>query len=197
MDGLHIIKSIAAMPHMFVGGVPSERAGDSRLASVRLGAGVAHRIGLTSPEFSQGEPIPRAHSAEGASISPPLNWVALPEKTRSLLLICEDPDAPTPLPFVHWLLYDVPPELLGVPAGLQGRVPDELCGGHVGKNSFMQSSWAGCAPPKGDSAHHYHFQLFALDKLLAIEPGAGRSRILEGTGLHVIGFGELVGTYQR
>ncbi|MBS2026295.1 MAG: YbhB/YbcL family Raf kinase inhibitor-like protein [Deltaproteobacteria bacterium] len=152
---------------------------------------------LSSSEFLQGERIPVVHSADGAAVSPPLRWSSTPAATRSLVLICEDPDAPLLLPFVHWLLYDLPPELQGVPAALHGGAPDELCGGHVGRNSFLKEGWAGCAPPKGDDAHHYHFQLFALDRVLAIEPGAGRSRILEGTGAHVLGYGELVGTYQR
>jgi len=195
MDGLHILRTLYS--HLFVGGPSLERAGTSRLAAARLGAGFTPHIEVASPEFAQGQRIPIAHSADGSAVSPALCWGAPPEATRSMVLLCEDPDAAFLLPFVHWLLYDLPPDLKFVPAALHGGAPDELGGGHVGRNSRLKSGWAGCAPPKGDNEHHYHFQLFALDRVLAIEPGAGRSRVLEGTGCHVIGFGELVGTYQR
>ena len=157
---------------------------------------------LTSPAFASGGNIPRKHTGEGEDVSPALAWSQVPDGTRSFALVCHDPDAPLVASgeygFTHWLAYNIPAWVPGVPESIP---PSE----HVyqpvemmqGKNSSLKVGYAGCAPPKGDSEHHYHFQLFALDRVLDLEAGAGRSALVRAMSDHVIGKGDLVGTYKR
>ena len=102
----------------------------------------------------------------------------------------EDPDAPTPNPFVHWIVYGIPPAADSAGAALAR-------GAHAGRNSMMRASWAGCAPPRGDRAHRYVFQLFAVDGPLQLRTHAGRSAVVAALRHRVIGLGLLTGTYRR
>ena len=95
---------------------------------------------------------------------------------------------------LHWLAYHVPPDQPGLPEGASHTGADFLV---EGKNSKLKPGYLGAAPPSGDSAHRYHFQLFALDLAPGLGAGAGRSRLINALRGHVIAFGELVGTYQR
>lgn len=193
----HTLKSLAAMPHIVLGGTPGERAGVELLLSRRIAAEGLPHIPVTSPAFHAGEPIPARYTSDGEGLSPPIRWRATPAGTRALALVCEDPDAPTPQPFVHLLAYNLSPQLEGLPEGLVGESPVALNGGAMGRNSMFRVGWAPCMPPRGDAPHHYHFQLFALDRVLDLGPRAGRSALLEAIRLRVVGFGELLGTYQR
>lgn len=193
----HTLRSLASMPHIFLGGQPGERAGEGLLLSRRLGVQALPRIEVHSSAFQPGEPIPARYTVDGEGVSPPLGWGDVPAGTRSVVLACEDPDAPTPHPFVHWLLYNLSPRIEGVPEQLLGEAPVALNGGAVGKSSMWRAAWAPCMPPRGDTPHHYHFQLFALDRILDLGPRAGRQALFEAMRGRVVGFGELVGTYQR
>jgi len=189
MDLQHAMRSIIrGVPRIALGGVPAERAGVSRLAWRRLGVRPTG-IRLFS-DFTDGGDIPFAHSADGGGFAPPLSWADVPPEARSLALLVEDPDAPTPNPFVHWIVYGIPPQA--------GSIGDALVqGAFAGRNSMFRSQWAGCAPPKGDRAHRYVFQLFAVDGPLSLRPHAGRSAVLEALRGRVMGLGLLAGTYQR
>jgi len=178
------------MPHLVIGGVPKERAGEERLAYRRLCIEPSGDIRLTSGAFGHGEPIPTRYTADGRSDEPPLRWSGVPAKAQSLALIMEDPDAPTPQPFVHWLLY-------GIPADATSTDQAHALGAKVGKSSFLKAAWAGCAPPKGDLAHRYFFQLFVLDRHLELPPRVGRSTLLFAMGGHLLGCAILIGTYKR
>jgi Raf kinase inhibitor-like YbhB/YbcL family protein len=187
----HVLRSLLrGLPHLIVGGVPKERAGEERLACRRLGVEPSGEIHLTSPAFGHGEPIPTRYTADGRSDEPPLRWSGVPAKAQSLALVVEDPDAPTPQPFVHWLLY-------GIPADATSTDQAHALAAKVGKNSMLKAGWAGCAPPKGDNAHRYFFQLFALDRYLELPPRVGRSTLLFAMGGHLLGCAFLIGTYKR
>jgi Raf kinase inhibitor-like YbhB/YbcL family protein len=189
MDLQHTMRSlIRGVPRIALGGVPVERAGEERLAWRRLQLQPS-RIQLFS-DFTQGEPIPFAHSADGGGFAPPLSWTGLPKEARSLVLLVEDPDAPTPNPFVHWIVYGIPPSADSAGAALAR-------GAHAGRNSMMRAHWTGCAPPKGDHPHRYVFQLFAVDRPLQLRRHAGRSAVVEALRHRVIGLGLLTGTYRR
>ena len=196
----HAIKcAVTGMPALIFGGRPGCRAGDERLARNRPELKATITMPVESGAFGDGSPIPAAYSAgEGRNISPPLRWSGVPQATRSMVLIVEDPDAPTPKPFVHWLMYNIPSEIGSIPQDVpHDELLDALGGAMQGKNSQMKIGWTGMAPPKGDTPHHYHFQLFALDEKLPIAPGAGRSGLIEAMREHVIAAGEVVGTYRR
>lgn len=195
----HTVKSITmGMPTLITGGEPAVRAGNERLAWAKPELACAKELFVRSDAFENMGEIPGKYSADGQDISPPLSWSAMPEGTQSIALMVEDPDAPTPEPFVHWLMYNIAPELRGIPEDVRH---EELAaaakGAMQGKNSNLKLGWTGMAPPKDDTPHHYHFQVFAVDKRLDLEPGAGRTALIEAMSGHVIGRGEIVGTFQR
>jgi Raf kinase inhibitor-like YbhB/YbcL family protein len=161
-------------------------------------SGKYRRIELTSTAFAQGQPIPRKYTGEGANVSPPLSWSALPQGTKELVLICDDPDAPGGT-WVHWVVYKVPAAATGLPedvGGADGRQP-ELSSMVEGRNSFGETGYGGPMPPPGHGKHRYFFRLYALDSELALEPGLDKVAILEAIVGHIVAEGELMGTYER
>lgn len=147
-------------------------------------------IHLTSPAFKAGHPIPKKYTGEGADVSPPLSWTGIPAGTKELALLSDDPDAPTPKPWVHWVLYKLSPILEKLQEGDAG-------GGLAGKNDFGKTGYGGPMPPKGHGVHHYHFRLFALDRALAPKSGLTKEELLAEIQGHILAEGELVGTYER
>jgi Raf kinase inhibitor-like YbhB/YbcL family protein len=155
-------------------------------------------ITLTSPAFAPGERMPVRHTADGANSSPPLQWTKVPSGTAELALICDDPDAPRPDPWVHWVVYRITPSVTGLPEGLPAREQlSEPMGARQGRNDFRQYGYGGPAPPSKHGTHHYHFRLYALDAKLELAPGATKGQLLEAMSGHVLAHGELVGTYSR
>lgn len=199
MDIGHAVKCIATgMPALLTGGKPGCRAGDERLAWFKPELAATRELLVRSDAFENASDIPSKYSADEQAISPPLSWSTVPEGTKSLALVVEDPDAPTPNPFVHWLLYNIPTDLRGLPEDVRHEdVAAAARGAMQGKNSTLKVGWTGMAPPQGDTPHHYHFQLFALDRMLDLAPGAGRTALFEAMAGHVIGRGELIGMYKR
>ena len=194
MDLGHTFRAlVSGVPHLLLGGRSPVRAGNERLASVRLGVreGLPY-IPLDSVAFNQGGSIPVRYTADGEELTPPLQWQDVPKGTRSLVLLVEDPDAPTPQPFVHWIAL-MSPDVRTL--GFMLRPGTSTV--ESGRNSLLRTGWVGCAPPRGDQAHHYHFQIFALDRELRLGSHPGRSALLRRMRGHVVGFGELVGTYSR
>jgi len=151
-------------------------------------------IEITSNAFSEGEAIPVKHTCDGSDASPPLRWSNIPQDAKSLVLICEDPDAPSGT-FVHWILYDLPPTVTELSEGIvtTETLPN---GAKQGRNGFNRIGYGGpCPPPNG--AHHYFFRLYALDTELQLGPGAGRPEIDRAMKDHVLASGHLMGTYKR
>jgi len=145
-------------------------------------------VELISTAFAPGGRIPRRHTCEGEDVSPPLTWSGLPEDTRSLALIVDDPDAPVGT-FTHWLAWGIEPDRTGLGEG--ERPPRE------GRNDFGAPGYRGPCPPPGHGPHRYVFRLLALGAQLDLAPGAGRrdlERALEG---RVLGEAQLVGVYER
>jgi Raf kinase inhibitor-like YbhB/YbcL family protein len=155
-------------------------------------------IEVKSSAFEAGQPIPRKYSCEGEDVSPPLSWSGLPKGTTSLALIMDDPDAP-PGTWVHWVLFDLRGDLLGLEEG--GPKNESLENGAVqgrswGVDEFERNRYSGPCPPPG-KPHHYHFKLYALDRKLGLKPDATKFDVLKAMKGHVLGQGELIGTYQR
>jgi Raf kinase inhibitor-like YbhB/YbcL family protein len=151
----------------------------------------AMAITVTSPSFAAGERIPKkyAYEPEGENVSPPLRWSGLPEGTKELALLCDDPDAPMAEPWVHWVLFGLPATAKGIDEGKEPGVP--------GVNSWNKPGWGGPLPPKGHGTHHYHFKLYALGAPVALKKGATKADLLKAIEGHVLAQGELVGTYSR
>jgi Raf kinase inhibitor-like YbhB/YbcL family protein len=190
----HTLRSLVlGMPKM-LRGRPGERAGEERLAQHRLDlSGVAPLV-VMSPAFVKGRDIPVHYTADGVGLSPPLRWGAGPAGTRSWVVWMEDPDAPTPEPFVHWLVADLDAERDSLPEGIPAQGADVAV---QGRNSLLRVGYTGCAPPRGDLPHRYHLQVLALDRQLELEPGFGRQELFREVRGHVLALGETVGVYWR
>lgn len=169
------------------------RAGHAKLAVARLGEeGLVGKGGfqLSSAAFADGTPLDPSFTAdEEDSVAPPIEWSAPPLGTQDVVLIVEDPDAPAPQPFCHWLVWGLPGQKGKI---LEGEIPPR-----VGKNSYGNSEWLLPDPPTGHGAHDYVFQLFALDLPLTLMPGASREELLDAMEGHVLAVAVLTGTYAR
>ena len=145
-------------------------------------------IHVTSTAFNEGENIPKEYSCDGENLSPPLAWSDVPQGTQSLVLIVDDPDAPSGT-FVHWVVYDLPAALASLPEGASGI-------GREGVNGFRKSGFGGPCPPRG-STHRYFFKLYALDMVLGLKAGASKAEVEKAMQGHILAQGQLVGKYGR
>jgi Raf kinase inhibitor-like YbhB/YbcL family protein len=136
------------------------------------------------------------YSAAGDNRSPPLAWSGIAE-AETYALVVEDPDAPREAPFIHWMIWNIPGRLVELPAGMPiGKLDGELAGAVQGKNQLGQHGWAGMKPPPGGGLHHYHFQLFALNRSLDLKPDAALPVLVNELKSATIGKGEVVGTFE-
>jgi Raf kinase inhibitor-like YbhB/YbcL family protein len=160
-------------------------------------ASSAETLNVDSSSFSEGEHIPDEFSAYGEDRSPALRWRGIPDATVSVAVLAEDPDAHGDEPVVHWIVYNLPPTVDGLPEGVPaGKRLEDFGEAAQGRSHTGDLGYAGPRPPKNDPAHHYHFEVFALDRILDLEPGAGRPEVLRAMHGHVIACGDLVGLYQ-
>jgi Raf kinase inhibitor-like YbhB/YbcL family protein len=153
---------------------------------------------LHSTAFDAGRAIPKRHTGDGQDLSPPLGWSDPPSATRGLALVLDDPDAPTPEPWVHWLLYNIPPSVKSLPEGVPTtRTLTQPPGAAQGLNSWQKPGYRGPAPPPGHGTHHYHFKLYALDTALGLNAGLDKRAVLDAIKGHILAETELIGTYAR
>ena len=149
---------------------------------------------ITSTVFSQGQPIPKKYTGESEDISPALAWTNVPPNTKSFALIMDDPDAPMGT-WVHWVLYDLPPDTTGLPENVAKT--EVIAGGaKQGLNSWPRLGYNGPMPPPG-KPHRYFFKLYALDKMLGLKPNATKKDVEAAMKGHILAEGQLMGTYQR
>ncbi len=143
---------------------------------------------VSSSAFSEGQPIPEKYSCDGRNLSPPLKWDGAPEKTKSLAIIADDPDAPSGT-FTHWVLYDLPAKTSELKEGASGA-------GKEGVNSFKKMGYSGpCPPPNG--AHRYVFHVYALDIDSVGKAGLSKQDVSAAMKGHVLAEGQLIGKYKR
>ncbi len=178
----------------------NQRAGLDSIAFnlIDLRQGTA-ALQVTSLAFADHAPIPVPYTADGAGLSPPLQWSGVPEGVRSLALIVEDADAPTPRPLVHAIVVDLPP---GDGALAEGALDSDAHEGtgalRVGRNSYLQTGWIAPDPPPGHGPHRYAFQLFALADGPAFSSDTpGREALLDALRARAVASGCLIGTYER
>jgi Raf kinase inhibitor-like YbhB/YbcL family protein len=157
----------------------------------------SNRFTLSSPSFGDGASIPIRHTCEGPDRSPPLEWAGVPEGTRSLALVVDDPDAPDPkapkMTWVHWVLYDIPPSASALPEGVtRDALPP---GTHQGVNDWKRTGWGGPCPPIG--RHRYFFKLYALDALLGDLGAPTKVKLEAAMKVHVLGEARFMGTYEK
>ncbi len=162
------------------------------LASARAETRTEASLSVSSPAFATGAAIPLRHSAYGEGISPRLQWSRVPAGTRSLALMMEDPDATSARPFVHWLAWNIDPAAGSLPES----VAPDATGLVQGRNNRRGIGDFGPRPP-GSRPHHYHFQVFALDRMLDLPAGAKREQLLVAMNGHVLAKGDLVGLFGK
>ncbi len=152
---------------------------------------------LTSPAFAHDGEIPPRHTCEGKDVSPPLNWSGAPKGTRSFALVVDDPDAPDPaapkMTWVHWVLYNLPAEVSGLPEAL---APETLPpGAEEGQNDWKNLGYGGPCPPIG--RHRYFHKLYALDAVLPDLGAPTKAALEKAMAGHVLAEAVLVGTYEK
>ncbi|MFZ9595723.1 MAG: YbhB/YbcL family Raf kinase inhibitor-like protein [Bdellovibrionia bacterium] len=154
---------------------------------------------LSSPQFREGDLIPTCYTGEGQNLSPPLRWSGLPKNTKQLALICEDPDAPGPESWVHWVIYGINPETTSqIPEGIsqkaQLRQPIEA---KQGINSWGSLGYGGPLPPRGHGAHRYFFKLILLNQALELPSGLTKAQLLKSIEPHRLAEIQFMGRFER
>lgn len=151
------------------------------------------KINVTSYAFADGGMIPSRCTCDGRNISPPLEWDAVPDGTKSIALISDDPDAPMGT-WVHWVLFNLPAET----RELEENIPPAETlpnGASQGMTDFKKVGYGGPCPPSG--THRYFFKIYALDKKLDLPAGATKGELLRVMEGHILGQGQLIGKYKR
>lgn len=149
---------------------------------------------IESPAFNFGSEIPKKYSCEGADVSPELRFSEVPAGAKSLALICDDPDAPMGT-WVHWVLFNLPPETKSLSEGLP-KTQYVLKTAVQGINDFGKVGYGGPCPPPG-KPHRYYFALYALKAPLDLKPGATKAQLLEAMKGQISAEAKLMGTYKR
>ena len=178
---------------------PSAPAGTDQVIEDPLGMEDATSIELTSSAFAHDGAIPAKHACTGDAasslkdVSPDLSWGEPPAGTQSFALIMDDPDAPVGT-WDHWILFNIPASARSLPEsiGANATHPD---GSLSGKNSWGKTGYGGPCPPSG--THRYFFKLYALDEMLAISAGATKGELEKAMVGHILGTGELMGTFSK
>ncbi|QQG38409.1 MAG: YbhB/YbcL family Raf kinase inhibitor-like protein [Candidatus Kaiserbacteria bacterium] len=156
---------------------------------------MTNNLTLSSAAFAHEASIPSEYTCDGKGTSPPLSISGVPEGTKSLALIADDPDVPKQLKpdgvFDHWVLFNIPPTTVEIPAGGSA--------GTAGANGAGNYAYTGpCPPPQYEpSEHRYFFTLYALDAELPLAEGASKQEVLAAMAGHMIQETQLMGKYKR
>ena len=152
---------------------------------------------ITSPVFANNGAIPREYTCDDADVAPALVWNGAPQGTKSFALIVDDPDAPDPAApqrtYVHWVLYNLPPETAGLPEGMGSN--DLPHGAREGRNDWGKPGYGGPCPPIG--RHRYFHKLYALDVVLPDLGQPDKAELMAAMEGHVVDEAQLMGTYQK
>ena len=142
---------------------------------------------ITSSAFQNNKLIPSEYTCQGENLSPPLEFSNIPKNAKTLVLIMDDPDAPSGT-FTHWLVWNIPAKVTEIEEGERIIYPQ-------GNNDFERQYYKGPCPPSG--VHRYFFTLYALDKELDLKPGANKDELLKAMRDYIIEKTELIGKYKK
>ena len=141
---------------------------------------------VNSPAFENNQSIPPKYTCDGSNINPALTIKDIPKETQSLVLVMDDPDVPKGT-FDHWIMWNIP---------VKEKIEENSAPGTQGKNSKGENQYYGPCPPSG-AGHHYHFHVYALDTKLNLSANTDSGALLKAMNGHIIGQGELIGTYKK
>jgi Raf kinase inhibitor-like YbhB/YbcL family protein len=164
---------------------------ESRLAINRPITGGFWGMMISSPAFRNGEEIPEKYTANGQNISPPLNWSKGPDGTRQFMLVVEDANSSGKQPALHWLVYQLPPNVTSLPENAAQTMNLVQGNNYQGKLGYAGPD------PSGGEKHVYHFQIFALDREIKLGPGATPEQLARKLPGYVLSKGDLTGWYKR
>ena len=140
---------------------------------------------IKSPAFSNNGWIPAKYACIGSNINPTLSISDIPNGTKSLALIVDDPDAPNGT-FVHWVMWNIP---------VTSVIDENSAPGIQGKNGKGENNYFGPCPPTG--THHYNFKIYALDTKLILPIGADKNALLKAMDKHILASGVLIGLFKK
>jgi Raf kinase inhibitor-like YbhB/YbcL family protein len=140
---------------------------------------------VTSPAFKNGDSIPIKYTGKGIDVSIPLNLNNVSSLGKSIAIIMDDPDAPTPTPFVHWLIWNIPTTITMIPEGIPNDKEVAILNGAIqGKNDFGEIGYMGPNPPSG--THAYKIKVYVLDRLLDLKAGSSKASLENAMKGHII-----------
>ena len=140
---------------------------------------------LTSTAFKHNGNIPIQYTCQGDDINPPLSISDIPEGTKSLALIIDDPDAPSKT-WVHWVVFNIP---------VTTEIQENIVPGKQGYNDFGRNDYGGPCPPSG--THRYFHKLYALNKVLGLGEGITKSELEAAMKGNILAQAELIGLYKK
>jgi Raf kinase inhibitor-like YbhB/YbcL family protein len=146
---------------------------------------INNTLSIKSRAFNNDGYIPRKYSCEGENINPPFEITDLPEETKTVAIIVEDPDARSGT-FVHWIAWNISPHK---------PIEEGSSSGVSGYNGYGKTGYMGPCPPSG--SHRYYFKIFALDVKLDLAPGADKEGLYKAMQGHILAMGELIGHYSK
>jgi Raf kinase inhibitor-like YbhB/YbcL family protein len=144
-----------------------------------------NELKITSPAFENNAFIPKKYTCDGDNINPPLKIEVLPDETKSIVLIVDDPDAPKGT-WNHWIVWNIPP----IKEIAENTVP-----GVEGMSDFQRQSYSGPCPPSG--THRYFFKVYALKDKLDLDVSSQKSNLEKAMEGKIVAKGELIGLYSR
>lgn len=170
-----------------------ENRSGSEVTNANQSSGEKMNMRVTSTAFQDGGMISAKYTCDGTNVSPPLEWSDAPQTTKSLALICDDPDAPAKT-WVHWVVFDLPAGRTSLPENVPPQ--DTVAGGgKQGTNDFKKIGYGGPCPPGG--THRYFFKIYALDTELNLDSKTTKEQLLRAMKDHILAQGELMGRYKR
>jgi len=144
------------------------------------------KLSVNSSAFENNKLIPAKYTCDGDDVNPPLTIEGVPEGTKTLALIVDDPDAPMGT-WDHWIVWNIP--------ATASKIAENTVPGTEGMNDFRKRSYGGPCPPYG--THRYFFKVYALDVKLDLSPTSRKRDVEKAMQGHVLAEGELVGLYRR
>jgi hypothetical protein len=151
-------------------------------------------MNLTSKAFKEGGEIPKKYTCDGEDISPQIMWDGVPAQTKSIALICDDPDAPGGT-WVQWVIFNLPADYTELPDDIP-KEKELKNKARQGVNDFGKTGYGGPCPPPGVH-HRYFFKLYALDSVLELDAGAAKRQVETAMKGHILDEGKLMGKYKR
>jgi hypothetical protein len=148
---------------------------------------------VSSSAFQEGGVIPAKYTCDGNDVSPPLKWAPVPEGTKSIALISDDPDAPMGT-WVHWVMWNIPAGVSELAEYVPPK-PELPDGSRQGISNFRRCGYGGPCPPSG--VHRYYFKIYALDTMLDLPSSARKADLLKAMKGHILAEGQLMGKYSR